>query len=171
MKSRVLGELAGMADYPPLPVGLKNIFDDGFIKKSECFFFKNFMSDGTKLTVDLVRQRFGDFVGYEISKNTIHIDDFASERSLSVGLAFCREFSKRWAAWTQVPCKLVLAAKEDEFGENTTFRFYVPRVGEEYMDFANINGLDEAIMAADVLPGSDIDILSSERIFILAGSQ
>ncbi|KRC85676.1 hypothetical protein ASE30_01505 [Achromobacter sp. Root83] len=68
MKSRVLGELAGMADYPPLPVGLKNIVDDGFIKKSECYFFKSFMFDGTKLTVDLVRQRLGILLGMRFQK-------------------------------------------------------------------------------------------------------
>lgn len=171
MKNRVLGELAGLPDYPRLPAGLKAIIEGGFIEINGCYFFKSFTFDGLNLTAELVRQRFGDFVGYEVSKNTIHIDDFASERSLSLGLAFCREFSKRWAIWTQVPCKLVLAAKENEFGESTTFRFYVPRLGEEYMDFTNTHDLDEAIMAVDVLPGIDIEALSFEGIFILAGSQ
>ena len=145
MRRRVLGELADNDGHSSLPIRLQNIVNNGFLKRSECYFFKSFMSEGIDLSEEQVLQRFGDSVGYEISKNTIHIDDYANERSLSVGLVFCREFARRWSAWAQVPCKLVLAATEDEFGENTTFRFYVPRAGENYMDFTNLNDFAEAI--------------------------
>lgn len=171
MKGLALGEMTCVTDYPLLPADLKKIVDEGFIKKNECYFFKRFMSDGANLSAALVRHRFGDFVGYEISKNTVHIDDFANDRSLSVGLAFCWEFSKRWGLWSKVPCKVVLASKEGEFGEDTTFRFYVPRVGEEYMDFERMDDLDEAIMVVDVLPGGDTDSLRLKKILSLASSQ
>lgn len=75
-----------------------------------------------------------------------------------------REFLKSCAQWADVPCKLVIASKDGEFGEDTSFRLYVPRADEIYMDYSNIGGFDEAIIAVDVFPGSDSTLLNLDRV-------
>ncbi|CAM4183014.1 hypothetical protein [Bordetella muralis] len=164
MRRRASRELLNLVRYPQLPIGLSQIIQSGFSKKNGCYFFENYASKLEEMGPDMIRSRFGDLTGYEVSFNTIHIDDFSEELTLSIGLAFSREFLKSWAKWADVPCKLVVASNDGEFGEDTSFRFYVPREDEVYMDYSNISGFDEAIIAVDVLPGSDSNLLNLDRV-------
>ena len=164
MRSRASKELANLICYPQLPDGLSTILQAGFSKKNGGYFFGRFASRLENVETDSVEVRFGDMTGCEVSVNTIHIDDFSSELTLSIGLSFSREFSLHWSRWADVPCRLVIASKDGEFGEDTSFRFYVPRKDEAYIDYSNLNGFYEAIIAVDIPAGTDSDLLSFENI-------
>lgn len=164
MRHHASRELVALSDYPPLPSDLWELLDNGFSEKNGCYFFKKFLPKVGNVNVETIYKMCGDLIGYEISINTFHINDFSESLTLSMGLSFSREFTKCWSAWSTVPCKLVLSSIIGEFGEDTTFRFYVPREGEIYMDFADLDSFEESILAVDVFPGNDTAALDLGKI-------
>lgn len=131
-----------------LALPLKNIMDGGFTFIDGMCFFKhvagNVSKDGD---MALVKSRFGDCSGFENSINRIHVDFYIEKEIIPQALALFDYMPHLWRGLNMPPAALVLGINiSPEFGEQAHLSFYLSRVGEEVVDWQNIDSCQSAIM-------------------------
>jgi hypothetical protein len=120
-----------------LPKELEAIIASWFVKRNDCFFFRENIQKDLNELID----RMEDKTAVECFINHFHMDMYVSERFLDYACLFCNRVLDKWRK-DNLPQKLNVVISTEE--NNATIRFYVIRDDEiPYLD----ENLEESIQA------------------------
>jgi hypothetical protein len=122
----LLHTFAGVA-RKELPPALRYLVADRFLTDAGCFFLEGLYRQKGNAS----RRSFQDEVGYECYVNHIHLDDFAQEDLLRLGLACMQEVGNNWARQSFAETLRVILSLEHD---NCVLRFHVVRPGQSWLN-------------------------------------
>ena len=123
-----------------LAPSLEAIADGGFDTRDGCHILRD-----VALNTNATRSQFGDCTGYECFVNSLHIEDYDSERPLAQALQFVMYVFRIWNVTQSSTC-LTAIVSVDEFSVVT--KFHAKRPGEQWLS-DNIEGYEDPILSVD----------------------
>lgn len=135
-------------DKANLVAPLKQLVDSGFSYISGMCFFQQVatrLSDDIDMSV--IRERYGDYSGFENSMNRLHLDYYIEKDVIPQALALFDYLLHTWQGLNMPPAMLVLGVNiTAEFGEQASLTFYLSRTGEQVMNLDCIQDYVDAVM-------------------------
>ena len=122
-----------------LPRELGEFVNAGFFSDGDYVFLRSLMEYAPN------KNKFFDKVGAECFVNSIHVDDYVSERYLDYALLFSEQILTKWSAGMPKD-KLKSIISLDDFG--AVVKFHIVRMGECWLN-ENLEKYEEAILEVD----------------------
>ena len=123
-----------------LPYELNDIVEQGFVELHGCFLSKKLLSYCNSVTPDV----FEDEIAFECFVNSIHIEDYVSEKYLQYSIIFCNSIIKKWSE-NYVDCLNVIISLDDET-LFPTIKFHLRRKGVSWLDEDNLDSSIQAVL-------------------------
>lgn len=123
-----------------LPYELNEVVEQGFVELSGCFLSKKLLAYCGAVTLDI----FEDEIAFECFVNSIHIDDYVSEKYFQYSIFFCNSILKRWAENHGGYLNVIISLDDETL--LPTIKFHLKREGVSWLDEENINSSIQAVL-------------------------
>lgn len=123
-----------------LPYGLNEIIEQDFVELHGCFLSKKLLSYCNSVTPDV----FEDEIAFECFVNSIHIEDYVSDKYLQYSIIFCNSIIKKWNE-NHVDRLNVIISLDDET-LLPTIKFHLKRKGVSWLDEDNLDSSIQAVL-------------------------
>ncbi|HEJ7920325.1 hypothetical protein [Serratia marcescens] len=123
-----------------LPYELNEIVEQGFVELHGCFFSKKLLAYCNSVTPDA----FEDEIAFECFVNSIHIEDYVSEKYFQYSIVFCNSIIKKWNE-NYVDCLNVIISLDDET-LLPTVKYHLKRKGVSWLDEDNLDSSIQAVL-------------------------
>uniref|UniRef100_UPI0039F0797F hypothetical protein n=1 Tax=Bordetella sputigena TaxID=1416810 RepID=UPI0039F0797F len=135
--------LATLDSLPPLCRSLRNIADEGFNVKDECYFLAALLRKADSVT----RSRFFDSTGYECFVNSLHIEDYDDKAPLAQAIQF---ISYVFAMWRTAEYAVPLVAVVNVDEGRVIVKFHAKRSTEQWLS-GNLEAYGDPTMSVQSL--------------------
>jgi len=118
---------------------LNELLDEGFTCVDGCYLLTGL----AKVRTQYGLAEFQDRTAYECFINGVHIDDYVDEEYIAQTFLFVTAVMKAWIETTTESTLEVIVSKTNH-GYNV--KLHVVRSGEDYIDHAEIDNFEEAVL-------------------------
>jgi len=123
-----------------LPYELNEVIEQGFVELSDCFLSKKLISYCCSVTPDI----FEDEIAFECFVNSIHIDDYVSEKYLQYSLVFCNAIIKKWNGEYSDYLNVIISLDDETL--LPTIKFHLKRKEASWLDEDNLDSSIQAVL-------------------------
>jgi hypothetical protein len=123
-----------------LPYELNEIVEQGFVELFGCFLSRKLLAYFGSVTLDT----FEDEIAFECFVNSIHIDDYVSEKYFQYSIVFCNLILKRWIENHSGYLNVIISLDDETL--MPTIKFHLKREGVSWLDEDNINSSIQAVL-------------------------
>lgn len=123
-----------------LPHELNEVVGQGFVELFDCFLSKKLLGYCGTIKPDF----FEDGIALECFVNSIHVEDYVSEKYFEYSIVFCNSIIKKWNESHSGFLNVIISLDDETL--LPTIKFHLKRKGVSWLDEDNLDSSIQAVL-------------------------
>lgn len=123
-----------------LPYELNEVVEHGFVELFGCFLSKKLIGYCGPIKPDI----FEDEIALECFVNSIHVEDYVSEKYFQYSIVFCNSIIKKWNENHTGYLNVIISLDDETL--LPTIKFHLKRKGTSWLDEDNLGSSIQAVL-------------------------